>query len=119
MTIEKAVSLVKPHAHLAKIDLKSAYCENLTYLYNCKLPFGAAKSPEIFHRLTQAIVRMMDRWGFKVVIAYLDDFLIICDTEHECRQAYHELITLLSELGELGQGCWTLPMTDFHGYQNR
>ena len=53
---------------------------SLTYLYDCRLPFGAAKSPEIFHRLTQAITRMMERWGF-TVLAYLDDFLIIADTK--------------------------------------
>lgn len=119
-TVDKAVSHIKPNAYLAKIDLKSAYRhvpihpsnytatglawqfngdENRTYLYDCKLPFGAAKSPEIFHRLTQAITRMMDRRGFNTVLAYLDDFLVIGDTEQECKQAYHELIKLLGELG--------------------
>ena len=69
MTVDKAVSLIKSNAYLAKIDLKSAYrhlpidpsnCtatglawqfrgdNSLTYLYHCKLPFGAAKSPEFF-----------------------------------------------------------------------
>ncbi|KAL9975581.1 hypothetical protein ACROYT_G012757 [Oculina patagonica] len=119
VTVDKAVSLIKSNAYLAKIDLKSAYRHvpihpsnytatglawhfrgdsTLTYLYDCKLPFGAAKSPEIFHRLTQAITRMMERRGF-TVLAYLDDFLIISDTAQECKQAYQELIKLLGELG--------------------
>ena len=119
VTVDTAVSLIKSNAYLAKIDLKSAYrhvpihlsnypatglawqfCgdNTLTYLYDCKLPFGVAKSPEIFHRLTQAITRMMKRRGF-TVLAYLDDFLIIADTKVECQQAYEELIKLLGELG--------------------
>ncbi|KAL9976854.1 hypothetical protein ACROYT_G014191 [Oculina patagonica] len=119
VTVDKAVSLIKSNAYLAKINLKSAYRHvpihpsnytatglawhfrgdsTLTYLYDCKLPFGAAKSPEIFHRLTQAITRMMERRGF-TVLAYLDDFLIISDTAQECKQAYQELIKLLGELG--------------------
>ena len=70
---------------------------SLTYLYKCKLPFGAAQSPEIFHRLTQAITRMMERRGF-TVLAYLDEFLIIADTKVECQQAYEELIKLIGEV---------------------
>ena len=113
------VSLIKGNAYLAKIDIRSAYrhvpihpsnytatglawqfrgdnC--LTYLYDYKLPFGAAKSPEIFHRLTQAITRMMEWRGF-TVLAYLDDFLIITDTKVACQHAYEALIKLLGHLG--------------------
>ena len=120
VTVEQAVSNIKPDAYLAKIDLKSAYrhvpihpsnyCatglvwqfqgdKHFTYLYDNKLPFGAAKSPEIFHRLTQAVTRMMARRGFNTVLAYLDDFLIIGDSRRECELAYNELVNLLSELG--------------------
>lgn len=41
----------------------------------------------------------MNRKGYKSVLAYLDNFLIICDTEQECHQAYQDLIKLLGELG--------------------
>lgn len=41
---------------------------------------------------------MMSRRGF-LVVAYLDDFLIIMDTEHDCWTAFWELITLLARLG--------------------
>ena len=102
-----AVSLIKSNEYLAKFDLKCAYRHvpvhpsnypatglawqfrrdnTLRYLYDCKLPFGAAKSLEIFHILTQAVTRMMERRGF-TVLAYLDDFLVIADTEVECQQA--------------------------------
>ena len=78
VTVEKAVSQIKPNSYLAKIDLKSAYRhvpihpsnyratglawqfqgdQHVTYLYDNKLPFG------------------------------------------ECELAYYELIKLLTELG--------------------
>lgn len=104
---------------MAKIDLKSAYrhvplhpsnyqatglkwkfnnANSFTYLYDTKLPFGAKRSPEIFHRLTQSITRMMSRRGF-FLVAYLDDFLILSESEHDCWTAFWELITLLGRLG--------------------
>ena len=115
VTLDKAVSLIKPDAYLAKIDLKSAYRHipihpsnysatglawqfsgehQTTYMYDCKLPFGVSKSPEIFHRITQAITRFMTKRGFRTVLAYLDDFLIIGDSESECEIVYNELIRL-------------------------
>ena len=120
VTVEQAVSQIKPNAYLAKIDLKHAYRHvpihpsnfnatglawkfsgdnHITYLYDNKLPFGASKSPEVFHRLTQAVTRMMARRGFHTILAYLDDFLIIGDNKHECELAYRELVRLLNELG--------------------
>ena len=104
---------------MAKIDLKSVYryvplhpsnyqamglkwkfnnTNSFTYLYDTKLPFGAKQSPEIFHRLKQSIARMMSQRGF-FVVAYLDDFLIIYESEHDCWTAFWELITLLGRLG--------------------
>lgn len=94
-----AVSLIKPNPYLAKIDLKSAYHhvplhpstytatgldlawrfrgdKTLTFLYERMLPFKDSKSPEIFHRLTQAITRLMKLGGFSV-LAYLDNIIYI------------------------------------------
>ena len=42
---------------------------------------------------------MMAHGGFRTILTYLDDFLIIGDTKHECELAYYELIKLLTELG--------------------
>ena len=72
--------------------------KTLIYLYDCRLPFEASKSPEIFHRLTQAITQMLKQRGF-TVLAYLDDFLIISDTVVQCQVAYQALTKLLRELG--------------------
>jgi len=118
-TLNAALDYIKPNSYLAKVDLKSAYRSvglhpsnfqytglkwkftgdtDYTYFYDRALPFGARKSPGIFHRLTQAVRRMMKRRGF-VVIAYLDDFLIIADNRQQCLDALNTLISLLRELG--------------------
>lgn len=52
----------------------------MVYLKDTKLPFGAKLSPGIFHRLTQAVRRMMARRGFNLLVVYLDDFLIISNS---------------------------------------
>lgn len=116
-TVDKVVSLIKSNAYLANIDLKCAYRHvpvhlsnypatglarqfrgdnTLGYLCDCKLPFGTAKSLEIFHSLIQAVTRLMERRGF-MVLAYLDDFLVIAYSEVECQQAYEELIKHLGK----------------------
>ena len=46
-------------------------------MYDTRLPFGAKLAPTIFHKLTQAVRRMMNRRGFDLVIVYLDDFFIV------------------------------------------
>ena len=71
----------------------------LTYFFDTLLPFGAKSSPEIFLRLTQAVRRMMERRGFKTIIVYLDDFLIVGETKEECQQAFTTLLQLLLDLG--------------------
>ncbi len=73
--------------------------KHFTYFYDTRLPFGAKSSPEIFHRLTQSVRRMMVRRGFTDIIVYLDDFLIIGDTRKQCQLAYDTLFQLLLDLG--------------------
>ena len=119
-SVDEAVKLSKKNCFYAKVDLKSAYRsvkihpsnfdltgikwqfdgeEDPSYLVDTKLPFGARKSPAIFHRLTQSVRRMMAGRGFKSVVVYLDDFLVIGDTREECFTAYNTLISLLRDLG--------------------
>ena len=101
-----------------KIDLRSAYRsvkisfksplatgfkwnfggQNL-YLKDTRLPFGGKLSPGIFHRLTQAVKRMMERRGFNIVIVYLDDFLITAETKEVCALTLNCLVHLLRRLG--------------------
>ena len=64
----------------------------------CQPGFGARALPMIFHRLTQAVCRMMANRGY-TVLAYLDDFLIIEPTQLRCRAAFDMLVSLLESLG--------------------
>ncbi len=118
-TVRAATRYLTQGCYLAKIDLKSAYRSvglhpsqfqftglkwhfegdhHPTYFFDRRLPFGARKSPGIFHRLTQAVRRMMRRRGYRIV-AYLDDFLVIGKTQEECAEAFETLLRLLRELG--------------------
>ena len=121
-TLDDACALVKPGYYLAKVDLKSAYrsvplhpseyCmtgikwkfqgDNApTYMFDTRLLFGARKGCSIFHRLTQAVKRMLVKRGIVSMVVYLDDFLIVADSYNSCRDAQHILISLLGELGFL------------------
>ena len=101
----------------AKVDLKSAYrsvrlSENSqkvtglkwnfsgtdVYFKDTRLCFGAKLSLGIFHRLTQAVKRMMGRRGYDLLIVYLD-FLIISDSKEKCAAALNCLLHLLRKLG--------------------
>lgn len=116
--VDDAVALMSEGCYFAKVDLKSAYrsvgiskeSQKVTgfkwdfkgktvYLKDTKLPFGARLSVGIFHRLTQAVKRMMDRRGFGHLVVYLDDFLIISKSKTECAAALNCLIQLLRRLG--------------------
>ena len=118
-TVDKAMELLPVGGYMAKIDLSSAYrvvplhpvCYEATglhwtfagdtsptFMYDCRLPFGASKSPEIFQKLSSSVTRMMAARNF-TVISYLDDFLLIEETEQRCKEAYNTLLALLQSLG--------------------
>ena len=119
-SIQDAVDLIAPNCYLAKVDLANAYRSTkihpsnfkatglkwrfkndnqYTYLIDERLPFGASRSPQIFNTITQAVRAIMARKGFKTIVCYLDDFLIIASTYDECLHALNVLLRLLRELG--------------------
>ena len=79
-----------------QFELKENQEFEFTYFCDTKLPFGASKAPGIFHRLSQAITRIMRSF---MVIAYLDDFLLIEDSYERCLESFNMLIDLLHTLG--------------------
>ena len=119
-TIDDAVTLISNNCYLAKVDLRHAYCSipvhpdnypalglkwkfqgetTHTYLVDTRLPFGASSSAGIFHRITQSVKRMMLRRGHASLVVYLDDFLVVGESEAACQATYDELCSLLQELG--------------------
>ena len=132
-TLDDAVKLLKPSYFMAKIDLRHAYRsvpihpsnfaatglkwqfewgDEFVYFYDTRLPFGAKSSPEIFHRITQAVRRMMARRAFDSVVVYLEDFLVIAPTQQACQLAYSTLFQLLQDLAQSG---WPYAKTGFSG----
>jgi hypothetical protein len=69
-----------------------------TFLYDCRLPFGASRSCRVFQAVTSAIVRIMARMNF-VCLAYIDDFLVIGENYEACKLALCCLLDLIPKLG--------------------
>ena len=100
VALRSAYRSVKISAHIKKVTgFKWNFDNQKLYLKDTRLPFGGKLSPNIFHRLTQAVRRMMARRGFNLLIVYLDDCLIIAESKEVCAQALNCLIQLLWKLG--------------------
>lgn len=120
VTVDNAAKLVKPGNFMCKVDLRQAYrhvalnpsqykftglkwhfagTSEPTYMYDTCLPFGASESVGCFHRITQSVVRMLQRRVKCSVLCYIDDFIIISDSYEQCRQSQNILIHLLCDLG--------------------
>ena len=69
------------------------------YYVDNRLSFGLLCAPFIFKRISNAIVRMMAHHGFRAVVNYLDDFLIIGSTKEKCQRGLVTHINLLHYLG--------------------
>lgn len=117
-SVDDAVRLMSPTCFMAKVDIEAAYrhvpidpydwdltafcwpTDSLEDLYlDGFLQFGLKNACEVFNRIGRAIVRMMARRGFKCVVVYVDDFIIICETEAMAWYAYWALRILLQKLG--------------------
>ena len=83
-TIDDAVKVIRKGYYLAKVDLRHAYrsvpvhpsnyralgikwkfrgATRFTYMVDTHLPFSGRSAPGIFHRLTQAVCRMKERFS--------------------------------------------------------
>ena len=120
-TVDTACDSIKQGYYMAKIDLKSAYRSvgirpshypltglqwvfeghsAPTYLVDTRLMFGASQAVGIFHRLSNALVRMIQsRISGGTVINYLDDFLIIAPTKEECQNILDISLKLILSVG--------------------
>lgn len=119
-SLNDATDFITPNCYFAKVDLSNAYRsvkihesnfkatglkwrfsgdKQDTYMVDQRLPFGASQSPGIFNRITQSVRVMMAHKGYKTIVVYLDDFLIISQSYDECLLALSELMRLLRELG--------------------
>ena len=121
-SIDSAVSFSTPYCFYSIIDIESAWrwipvlpphrelqgfrwmfgthdSSQYNYYVDNRLCCGLLCAPFIFNRISNAIVRIMACRGFRAVVNYLDDFLIIGSTKEECQPGLVTLINLLHYLG--------------------
>ena len=104
--------LLKPGDWMTKVDLKDAYfmmpvatnhrrflqfkCLGETYQFNC-FPFGLSSAPWVFTKTTKPIVAILRTMGLRMII-YIDDILILSETESLSREQTAGLVFLLENL---------------------
>ena len=71
---------------------------NVTYMVDTRLMMGSTKAPAIFHRISQAAKRCMERRGYQLV-AFLDDFLLVSKDYVTCLEGQRVLLKLLRDFG--------------------
>jgi hypothetical protein len=119
-SVDDAVKLIKPGFYCGKIDIRHAYrCISISkqstratglywkfqdgqsvFLSDRKLCFGSSASPIIFHRISQAIKRMMERRGYvNQIVAYQDDYLVIGQDYDQALDVFTVMLNLLRQLG--------------------
>ena len=105
--------ILKPGDWMTKVDLKDAYFmipvasnmkrllrfrwQGKAYQFNC-LPFGLSSAPWVFTKTTRSIVTILRTLGLKIII-YIDDILIMADSQAMAREHTAALIFLLENLG--------------------
>ena len=121
-TVDDAARLITPGCYMASVDISKAYrsvpvfpghrkYQGLKWMFGPLdkskykyyednfLCFGCSSSPGIFTRLSDAIRRIMKRFGYKLILNYIDDYIVFGKTREECLNAQHFLISLLIKLG--------------------
>lgn len=105
--------MMRPGDFLTKVDLKDAYFmipihaehrkflrfawQSKTYQFNC-LPFGLSSAPWVFTKTSRAIILTLRTLGLRVII-YIDDILIMAESEQMSKEHTTGLIFLLENLG--------------------
>ena len=105
--------LLKPGDWMAKVDLKDALFmipmaredraflnfewQNRTYQFNC-LPFGLSAAPWVFTKTTRPVVAALRQIGLRLII-YIDDILIMAETESLLKDHVTAVVYLLENLG--------------------
>ncbi len=105
--------LIKPGDWLAMVDLKDAYfvisidpsyrkylrfvVDNQTYQFNC-LPFGLAAAPWVFTKTLKPVAATLCQMGVRL-ICYIDDILLLAETQTVAEEQVKGLQYLLECLG--------------------
>ena len=112
-SINMLKDILKRGDYMTKVDLKDAYFmvplrgkhHNLTrftwkgstFQFNC-LPFGLSSAPWVFTKITRPIMTVLRSMGLRTVM-YIDDILILAESETQAREHTAALVFLLENLG--------------------
>ena len=105
--------LLKQGDFMTKVDLKEAYFavpisesdkkyprfswRDKIYQFNC-LPFGLSCAPWVFTKITKAVTAVLREISIRLII-YIDDMLIMAESEILLRDHIQGVIYLLENLG--------------------
>lgn len=108
-----AAALLRPTDYMAVVDLKQAYhsvavCgqhqkflkfrwKETLYQFTC-LPFGLNIAPYIFTKIMRPVLAVLRKQGL-LSVNFLDDTLLIGNTEHACSENAGATVKLLKQLG--------------------
>ena len=111
--IHTLVDLLERDDWMTKVDLKDAYFmipihssnrsvlrfhnQNHLYQFSC-LPFGLSCAPWVFTKTLKPVLTLLRELGVRLV-AYIDDILVLAETEEMARDHTGGLIYLLENLG--------------------
>jgi hypothetical protein len=113
--LETVRFLVRKGDLFVKLDLKDAYLtvpiqnsqkKYLRFMWNGRIfqfkciPFGLAPAPRIFTKLLKVVLAFLRKQGIRLVV-YLDDFLIINESEEGARADLKSTLDILEFLGFL------------------
>lgn len=112
-TIRSTLCLVKQGCWMASIDLKDAYYsvpiystdrkflkfmwKDQCFQYTC-LPNGLSSAPRVFTKLLKPVFSTLRKQGFQNV-PYIDDILLLGDSDEHCAQNVRSTSSLLDSLG--------------------
>ena len=112
-SINMLKDILKRGDYMTKVDLKDAYFmvplrdkhRNLTrftwkgstFQFNC-LPFGLSSAPWVFTKITRPIMTVLRSMGLRTIM-YIDDILILAESETQAREHTAALIFLLENVG--------------------
>jgi hypothetical protein len=105
--------LLKQGDTMAKIDMKDAYFavpisepdkkylrfrwKGQMYQFNC-LPFGLSCAPWVFTKITKAVAAVLREMGVRIIM-YIDNMLIMAESETLLRDHVKGVVYLLENLG--------------------
>ena len=116
--VDKIVDEMREKSWFSVVDIQSAYRAvsvdpqdrgkqgfvweldgEKSYWVDSALAFGLKCAPFIFQQITEFVIRCLSRRGIGGVYGYLDDYLVVADSQEECRSKQAVLLDLLRRLG--------------------